>query len=283
MKLKMVVPKGRMFKKIDDLLRDSGIKLVAADRSYRPRCSDESLEIKLLKSANIPPLIALNQHDCGFAGADWVREQKADVETIVDLGFDPVRIVAAIPEDWDWNEVKQRHIIVVSEYRNLCGEFLREHGVDFTFLRSYGATEVFPPEDADLIVDNTSTGSTLVANRLKIIGTVMHSATCFIANKRALDDPEKRGLIENLSVLFNSVLEGRKRVLLEMNCPEAALDDLIDMLPCMKAPTIARLYKQDAFAVRSAVLRSQVKDLIPRLRELGASDILETEIRKVIP
>ena len=283
MKLKMVIPKGRMFTKINELLDASGIRVVAPERSYRPHCSDESLEIKLLKSANIPPLIAMEQHDCGFAGTDWVAEQNADVETIMDLGFDPVRIVAAIPEDWDWNEVKQRRIIAVSEYRNLCGQFLEAQGVDFTFLRSYGATEVFPPEDADLIVDNTSTGSTLVANRLKIIDTVMTSSTCFIANKRALDDPEKRGIIENLTVLFTSVLEGRKRVLLEMNCPEDALDELVATIPSMKSPTISRLYKQDAFAVKSAIPKNLVKDLIPKLRALGASDILEMEIRKVIP
>jgi len=283
MKLKMVIPKGRMFNKVSSLLADVGIHISGSDRSYRPGCNDEELQIKLLKSANIPPLIALGQHDCGFAGDDWVKEQNAETLSILDLGFDPVSIVACIPEDWEWEQVKRRRIIAVSEYRNLCSQFLQKEGVDFTFLRSYGATEVFPPEDADLVVDNTSTGMTLAANRLKIIATVMKSSTHFIVDPRAMELPEKREKIENLEVLLTSVLEGRRRVLLEMNCPQDRLDDLVDLLPSMKSPTISRLYRQENFSVKAAIPKNLVKDLIPKLRQVGASDILEMAIRKVIP
>lgn len=283
MTLKMVVPKGRMFDKVSQLLADSGVNLRGTSRSYRPTTNDPNLQVKLLKSANIPQMVAQGRHDCGFAGLDWVIEQDADVEKILDLGFDPVRIVASIPEYWEWDEVKARQIIAVSEYKNITSRWLEKEGISYTFLRSYGATEVFPPEDADVVVDNTSTGATLVANRLKIVDTLMTSSTYFIANKEAMQDPERREAIENLQLLFTSVLNGRKRVLLEMNCSEENLPALVDVLPCMKSPTISRLYGQESFAVKTAVLRSEVKDLIPQLRKVGASDILEIPISKVIP
>lgn len=282
MSVKMVIPKGRMFESVKRLLDDSGIQLAANSRNYRPSCSDANLEIKLLKSQNIPQLVGIGQHDCGFAGRDWIAEQQADVESLLDLGLDPVRIVASIPEDWDWQQLQKRPLIAVSEYRNLCSQFLDGLGVRYTFVRSYGATEVFPPEDGDLIVDNTSTGTTLVENRLKIVATIMQSSTQFIANKRALDDPAKRSAIENMALIFRSVLDGRSRVLLEMNCPDERLAELVELLPAMKAPSVAKLYGDSGFAVKAAVPRNQVKELVPRLRLAGATDILELGIRKVI-
>lgn len=282
MTVKLVIPKGRMFDKVNQLLGDAGINLSSASRSYRPTIDDPELSVKLLKAANIPTMIDIGQHDCGFAGYDWVEEQNADLVKVLDLGFDPVKIVVAIPEDWDWEEVKARKFICVSEYRQIAEKFLNSQNLNYTFLRSYGATEVFPPEDADVVIDNTSTGSTLVANRLKIVETVMTSSTWFLANKSAMEDPAKREKIENMALLFKSVLDGRSRVLLEMNCPKEQLEAVIDVLPCMKAPTVAQLYKQEAFAVKTAVKKSEVRDLIPKLLKLGASDILETPIRKVI-
>lgn len=283
MLLKFVLPKGRQFKSISQLLADSGIKLAGNERNYRPACNDPELEIKMLKSQNIPPLLALGQHDIGFAGKDWIEEQSADVVSVLDLGFDPVRIVASIPEDWDWEEVKARKLIAVSEYSNISSRYLEKEGIDYTFIRAFGATEVFPPEDADLVIDNTSTGTTLKENRLKIVATLMESSTQFIANPRTLDDPAKRNKIEDMVLLFQSVLEGRKRVLLEMNVDEGRLEEVVNTLPSMKSPTISKLYRQDGFAVKAAILKSEVRDLLPRLRAAGASDILETPIRKVMP
>ena len=283
MKLKMVLPKGRMYENVNKLLADAGIHVRGSDRGYRPTSNDPDLELKLLKSQNIPMLVALGQHDCGFAGADWVAEQNAQVTELMDLGFDPVSIVACIPETWDWEDVKRRKIIAASEYRNLCGVFLDEQGVDFTFIRSYGATEVFPPEDADMIVDNTATGTTLEANRLKIVAKLMSSTTRLIAHPRALDDVHKRRRIEDLVLLFRGVLQGRKRVLLEMNCPQDRLDELVAMLPAMRSPTVAKLYSEDSFSVKVAVERDQVRLLIPKLNRAGATDILETDILKVMP
>ncbi|HMV98807.1 MAG TPA: ATP phosphoribosyltransferase [Acidobacteriota bacterium] len=282
MPLKLVVPKGRIYNEVAQLLAECGITLQGDERNYRPIASDPNLAVKLLKSQNIPPLVALGQHDIGFAGYDWVVEQNAEVEQLLDLGFDPVRIVACIPEQWSVDELRSRPIIAVSEYENITRDYLTSQGFDFTFVRSYGSTEVFPPEDADLIVDNTSTGSTLQANRLKIIGTLLTSTTRLIANRRALDNPENRQQIEDLMLLIRGVLNGRSRVLLEMNCPPDRLELIVTLLPAMRSPTVAKLYQDSGFSVKAAVKKNQVKELIPKLIAAGATDILETPIRKVI-
>jgi ATP phosphoribosyltransferase len=283
MKLNIVIPKGRMLGQVQELLAETGLKIMGGERDYRPRATDERLAVKLLKSQNIPVLIAMGQHDCGFAGADWIEEQQADLVKVLDLGLDPVEIVACIPESWELEDLRRRSIIAVSEYRNLTTRFLQEQGFRFTFLQSYGATEVFPPEDADLIVDNSATGSTIQANRLKIVARLMKSSTQFIANRKALANPATARMIEDMALLFQAVLQARNRVLLEMNCAENDLRQVVAMLPAMKSPTICKLFEQDAYSVKAAVPRDAVRSLIPRLREAGASDILETPIRKVIP
>lgn len=282
MTVRLVIPKGRIYERVAEILSECGLKLSGVERSYRPSASMPDIEVKLLKSQNIPPLLALGQHDVGFAGYDWIIEQNAEVETLLDLGFDPVRIVAAVPEETDLDALKQRRIIAVSEYQNLTTQFLQREGYNFTFVRSYGATEVFPPEDADLIVDNTATGATLTANRLKIIATVLESTTRFIANPQALRDPGKKAIIDNLLLLMNGVLQGRSRVLLEMNCAPERLDAVVAMLPAMRSPTVAQLFNANGFSIKAAVPVKDVHELVPKLIAAGASDILEMPIRKVI-
>jgi ATP phosphoribosyltransferase len=282
MQLKMVLPKGRIYQQVAQLLADIGIHLSGAERNYRPDCSHPDISIKLLKSQNIPPLVALGQHDIGFAGLDWIEEQQAELTILEQLGFNPVKIVAAIPADMELAQLRTRPIIAVSEYRHLCQNYLQQQGFDYTFVRSYGATEVFPPEDADLIVDNSSTGTTLAANGLKVIATLMTSSTCLVANPQALEDHTKRDYIDNLLLLIRSVLAGRQRVLLEMNCPKAQLEEIVNVLPAMKSPTIAQLFQSDDFSIKVAVNKQEVSSLIPKLAALGASDILETPVRKVI-
>lgn len=280
--LKMVIPKGRIYNKVTQLLEEMGIRLIGSDRSYRPKVLDSALEVKLLKSQNISPLLALGQHDIGFSGWDWVLEQKADVEDLLDLGFDPVSIVAAIPDHWQWQEVKSRPLIAVSEYKQIATQYLDQQNIEYTFIRSSGATEVFPPEDADLVIDNCSSGSTLAANHLKIVDTIMTSTTHFIANKNALEDANKKAMIDDLLLLMKAVLAGRARVLLEMNCSEEQVDHIVELLPAMRAPTVAKLYRSSAFSVKAAVKQVETKSLIPKLIQAGATDILELPIRKVL-
>ena len=283
--LRMALPKGRIFEKVSTLLNDCGLALKMPDRGYRPDCNDERLTIKVLKAQNVAALVGLGSHDIGFTGLDWVAESGAEVVELLDLGFDPVRIVAAAPEGLEAAAILARpRLVVVSEYENLTRRWLAAKGVgQFHYMRSYGATEVFPPEDADLIVDNTASGRTLVENHLQILDTLLHSTTRIIANPRALERPESRLIIEELLLLIRSVLDARDRVILEMNIDEERLALLVQQLPAMKSPTIARLYGQTGYAVKVAVKKTLVSRLIPELRRLGATDILETDLRKVIP
>ena len=281
-KIKMAIPKGKLQVEIVKLLEQIGLTLQSNDRNYRPLCSDLNFEIKLLKSQNIPKLVELEQHDIGFAGLDWIAEQEADVEILKSLGFNPVNIVACIPDDWNYEDLKKRKIIVATEYKTLSTEFLDKNGFDYKLIRSYGATEVFPPEDADMIIDNTSTGTTILANHLKIVDKVYSSNTQFFANKACLQDPKKKAIIDDMLLLMNGVLNGRKRVLLEMNCNQDKVEKIVDLLPAMRSPTVSQLYQSNDFAVRAAVKRNQVKELIPQLIKAGATDILEIPIRKAI-
>ncbi|MET1255872.1 ATP phosphoribosyltransferase [Aliikangiella maris] len=282
MTLKLVLPKGRINTKVLKLLSDCGIELIGDERNYRPKVYGFDLEVKLLKSQNIPSLVEMGQHDIGFAGLDWIKERRCNVEVLKNLGYDPVKIVTCIPEDWDWEEMKKRKLIVASEYKNVSTDYLNNLGVEYQLLRSYGATEVFPPEDADMIIDNTSTGTTIRANRLKIVDTVMESSTQFIANSQVLKDPGKRQLVEDLLTLMQAVINGRERVLLEMNCTNDQINAIVELLPSMRYPTVSRLYQDKGFAVKAAVKKSEIRDLIPRLLEAGATDILETPIRKAL-
>lgn len=281
-KIKMAIPKGKLQVEIVKLLEQIGLTFKSNERNYRPLCSDPIFEIKLLKSQNIPKLVELEQHDIGFAGLDWIAEQKAEVKILKSLGFNPVDIVACIPDGWDYADLKKRKIIVATEYKVLSKQFLDEQEFDYKLIRSYGATEVFPPEDADMIIDNTSTGTTILANHLKIVDTVYQSNTQFFANQSCLDNPAKKAVIDDMLVLMNGVLNGRKRVLLEMNCKENTIAKIVDLLPAMRSPTVSKLYQSNDFAVRAAVKKNQVKELIPQLIKAGAIDILEIPIRKAI-
>ncbi len=282
MKIKMAIPKGKLQIEILKLLSDIGIDIMGDERNYRPSCSDENFEIKLLKGQNIPSLVELGQHDIGFSGLDWIAEQGADVEVIKPLGFNPVQIVACIPEDWDYESLKSRKIIVATEYMNLAQQFLDKNGFDAQLIRSYGATEVFPPEDADMVIDNTSTGSTIKANRLKICDVVYESSTQFFANKAALQDPQKKAIIDDMLLLINGVMNARQRVLLEMNCQSENIEKIVALLPAMRSPTVSQLFNSDAYSVRAAIPKKAAKDLIPKLKQAGATDILELPIRKVV-
>jgi len=292
MTLKLVLPKGRINTKVLALLSDCGIELVGGDRDYRPKAYGFDLEVKLLKSQNIATMVELGQHDIGFSGLDWIEEQSCQVEVLNHLNFDPVKIVACIPEDWDWEQMKAeskkgRKLIVASEYKNISDKYLSTLGVDYQILRAYGATEVFPPEDADMIIDNTSTGSTIRANRLKIIDTVMTSSTQFIANSKAMKDVGKRKDIDDLLMLMQAVMNGRERVLLEMNCASNKIESIVKLLPCMRYPTVSPLYQGEllsspGFAVKAAVKKSEIRALLPKIIAAGATDILETAIRKAI-
>jgi len=281
-KLRIVVPKGSIYQSVTKLLTDAGIRLQKDDRAYRPLVSDPELEVKIMRPQNIPELIELGSHDAGFTGFDWVAESKADVLEVLDLGFDPVSIVAAIPKDSDQRDLRSRRIIVASEYENVSKGFLDREGYSYVFLRTYGATEVFPPDDADMIIDNMSTGRTLTEHNLQVIATLLTSSTRFVANRGSYDDPGIREKLDELKTLFRAVIDARSRVMLEMNIPKKRFNEIISGLPCMRAPTVSPLHGDQGFAVKIAVPRAEVSKLVPRLKKLGATDIVEYELRKVV-
>lgn len=281
-KLKILLPKGRIYENVVELFSGAGISIKLPERAYRPTVNQDDLEAKVMKPQNIGKLLELGAHDVGFTGRDWIEETSADVEEIMDLGFDTVRIVAAVPNGIDDAALKTRRIIVATEYENITRRWLEANKIDSLVVRTYGATEVFPPDDADMIVDNTATGRTLIENGLRIVDTIMKSSTRMFASKAALADPEKKRKIMELKMLFQAVLDARDRVMLEMNVAKAKFQDLVTGLPSMRSPTVSPLFGDDGYAVKIAVKKSEVPNLLPKLKELGATDILEYDLRKVL-
>jgi len=281
-KLKILIPKGRILSSVARLLQETNLIEEINERSYFPVCSDPEIEAKLMKPQNIPQLIEIGSHDLGFTGYDWIVETAAQVEEIMDLGFDRVKIVSAAPSTVTKEELKSRKIIVASEYENISRSYLRRENFNYIFVRSYGATEAFPPEDADLIIDNTATGQTLKENGLKIIDELFTSSTRLIANPASLRDSWKKEKIDEVSMLITSVLQARERVMLEMNVPADRLEGIVQILPCMRSPTVSTLFNEQGYAVKVAVLKKEAARLIPLLKKLGATDILEYEFRKVV-
>jgi ATP phosphoribosyltransferase len=281
-KLRLVIPKGRISENVVRLLEETGVRLHKNERGYRPLVNDPEIEVKIMKPQNIPELIELGRHDAGFTGFDWIVESRSRVAEILDLGFDPVHIIAALPRERLGENLHDRKIVVASEYENIAREYLDREKYDYVFLRTYGASEAFPPDDADMIVDNTETGQTLGEHNLVPIARILESSTRFIANRKSLDDPWKRDKVEKLKMLMTAVLDARDRVMLEMNVPKDRLEDIVKVLPCMRSPTVAALHGDQGYAVKIAVRKSEIPRLIPFLKKIGATDILEYELKKVI-
>jgi len=280
-KLRVLIPKGRIFDNVSRLFLEAGFPIALTDRTYRPDLGASWLAAKIMKPQNVGELLEIGSHDAGFTGIDWIKESSADVVEMLDLGFDKVRIVAAVPQDYDEVKLKSKKLVVATEYVNIAEAWLKSSGYQYRILRTYGATEVFPPDDADMIIDNTSSGQTLKDNGLKIIGTLLESSTRFVASRSALTDSQKAGRIEELVMLFRAVLNGRDRVMLEMNIPKEQFEQL-SSLPAMRSPTVAPLFGDAGYAVKIAVNKTEVPEIIPKLKRLGAMDIVEYDLRKVV-
>ncbi len=281
--IKLGLPKGRMEKGVNSLLHEAGIELRSGSRTYRPLISLPEFEVKILKPQNIVEMLHVGSRDLGFAGADWVAELGANLISLLDTELDPVKVVAAAPVTLlDAGALPKRPLLVASEYERLTKRWIQEQGLDAQFVRSNGATEVFPPEDADCIVDNTATGSTLRANGLEIVATLMTSSTQLYANPRVLEDVRKRESIERFVLLVRSVLDARRRVMLEMNVAPENLERLIAVLPCMRQPTISSLHNEAGYAVKAAVPRAQLTQLIPDIKACGGTDIVVTNISQLV-
>ncbi len=283
--LRLALPKGRMQSAVLQLLADAGIHVTLSERGYRPRSTPAGLEVKLLKPQNIVQMLTQGSRDLGFAGADWVEEQQArDLVEVLDTGLDPVRVVAAAPSSLlVRGRLPDRPLVIASEYERITCRWMEDRRLNARFVRSYGATEVFPPEDADCIVDNTATGSTLAANDLTVVDELLRSSTRLYAQPGAMADPQKRQAIDRLALLLKSVLEARQRVMLEVNVESPRLQQVIDVLPAMQAPTVAPLHYESGYAVKAAVRCTELPDLIPRIKACGGKDLVVTPCLQIVP
>lgn len=283
--IRIGLPKGRMQTGVFRLLEEAGIAIQTTSRGYRPTLGGlDGADVKILKPQNVVSMLHSGTRDVGFAGADWVAEMGADVVEVFDTGMDKVRIVAAAPESILVDGgLPKRHLVVASELERITRAWIDREGIDARFLRTYGATEVFPPEDADCIVDITQTGATLHANDLAIVADLMKSSTRIYASSRAMEDAGKRAWIEAFALIVRSVLDARNRVMLEVNVSSELLDAVVDILPCMKTPTIAQLHDHKGYAVKVAVPRDALPGLIPKISARGGTDIVVSPISQIVP
>lgn len=243
----------------------------------------------VLQPQNILGMLVQGSRDIGFAGHDWVVELglEGKVVELLDTEMDPVRIVAASPDpDVLTTGVGRdgRKLIVASEYTEITQQWIKAKGLDATFLKTWGATESLPPEDADIIVDNTATGSTLRANGLTIIETIMTSSTRVFASKAAMADEAKKAELDKIIMLLTSVLHARSRKMVTFNLAKdhAGLDEIIAKLPCARAPTVSELFHGGGFAVQVAVPSKDVPTLIPEIKSWGGTDVIVTQISQIV-
>jgi len=288
--ISIALPKGSLEEQTFLLFKQADLEIKKTDRDYNPTISDPRIgKIKILRPQEIPGYVSEGYFDLGISGLDWVRESNADIVEVADLpyskqGAGNVKIVIAVPKDSDIRSARdvKPGSRVASEYPNMTKKFFEDRGVPVDVHFSYGATEAKVPDLMDVVVDLTETGSTLRKNGLKIVDIIMESSSKLIANKKSWEDPVKRKEIEEIRTLLLSVIEARGKVLLDMNVPADKLDIVIEALPSMKRPTVSQLYKSDYYAVETVVNKSEVNLLIPKLKELGAEDILEMDISKIV-
>jgi ATP phosphoribosyltransferase len=281
--IRFALPKGRMQDGVFSLMAEAGIHVRTGSRGYRPDVGLPGFETKILKPQSIVEMLHVGSRDIGFAGADWVAELEADVIEVLDTGLDQVQLVAAAPLELLVDGcLPRRHLIVASEYERLSRKWIQDRGMDAVFIRSFGATEVFPPEDADCIVDNSASGSTLRSNNLEIVDRLMNSSTRLYANPRVLEDSAKREALDGLVLVLRSVLEARTRVIVEVNVPNDCLEAVIALMPAMRQPTVSRLHKEEGYAVKSAVPRRDLPGLIPRIKAAGGTDIVVSAPSQIV-
>lgn len=282
--IRLALPKGRMQDGIFALLAEAGIDVQLGGRDYRPGLSLPGFDAKLLKPQNVVEMLHVGSRDLGFAGADWVAELDAELVEVLDTGLDPVRVVAAAARSVLVDgKLPAGPLVVASEYERLARAWIADKGLEATFVRSYGATEAFPPEDADCIVDNTATGATLEENGLVTVDQLMTSSTRLYVNPRVMDDSAKRSELERFTLLLGSVLAARKRVMVEVNVTAENLEAVIDALPCMREPTIAPLHGDTGFAVKAAVPRESLHRVIPEIKARGGTDVVVSALVQIVP
>jgi ATP phosphoribosyltransferase len=288
MKLKLGLPKGSLQEASIQLFRRAGYELSVNPRSYFPIIDDDEMECMLIRAQEMARYVEDGILDAGLTGKDWILENEANVVEVADLiyakqTFGKVRWVLAVPEKSPFQSVKDLEgKIIATELVSVTRRYLAQNGVKAKVEFSWGATEVKPPVLADAIVEVTETGSSLRANGLRIIETVLESNTKLIANTAAWDDPWKRGKIETLVMLLKGAIEAAGKVGLMLNVRREDLENVLSVLPALKRPTISNLSDPDWVAVNTVIEEKTVREIIPRLKAANAQGIVEYPLNKIV-
>ncbi|MGA3171784.1 MAG: ATP phosphoribosyltransferase [Chthoniobacteraceae bacterium] len=286
--LRLGLPSGSLQEATIALFEKAGFSITVSARSYRPSVDDPELQVQLLRAQEISRFVEQGFLDCGLTGHDWIVENGSQVEIVCELIFskassNPTRWVVAVPEDSPIRSVKDLDgKRIATEAVGLTRRFLEQHGVRAEIEFSWGATEVKVPDLVDAIVDVTETGSSLRANKLRILETIMTSTPRLIANKAAWTDSWKRAKIERLILLLTGALNARDKVGLKMNIEESRLESLLGALPALRNPTVAQLAHPGWVAVETIIDERVVREIIPQLKKLGAEGIIEYPLNKVV-
>ena len=290
--LRLVIPKGSLEAQTLRLFEEADLRVRrGSDRDYHGTIDDERIDrVSLLRPQEIPTYVQDGLFDLGITGQDWIAETGADVEVLTSLSYAKsgtghgTRVVLAVPSDHPAHGAKEMPpgSRISTEFMHLTQRFFADLGIDVKVVWSYGATEAKVPEIVDAIVDITETGSTLRAHGMKILDTIMTSEPVLVANRDSAADPDKRRAMDDVVTLLLGALRAEGRVLIKLNVAEADVTAVLEAVPAMKSPTVSRL-QEGGYAVETVVEKRQVNTLIPHLKALGATDILELPISKIVP
>jgi ATP phosphoribosyltransferase len=287
-KLKLGIPKGSLQDATIALFARAGWNIYANGRSYFPTIDDAEIECMLVRAQEMARYVENGHLDAGLTGNDWVLENQSDVERVTSLTYSkqsrtPVRWVLAVPEDSPYQKAEDlAGQTIATELVEYTRRYFASKSIPVNVEFSWGATEVKPPMLADAIVEVTETGSSLRANRLRIIETLMESETQLIANKRAWTDDWKRAKIETLALMLTGAMAAQNQVGLMLNVQKCHLDAVLSVLPALNSPTVSHLREENWVAVNTILEQSVVRDVIPKLKAAGGTGIVEYPLSKVV-
>ncbi|UCE79765.1 MAG: ATP phosphoribosyltransferase [Nitrospiraceae bacterium] len=287
--LKLGLPKGSLQESTLKLFRKAGYHISVASRSYYPTFDDPEIESMLIRAQEMARYVENGILDCGLTGYDWIMEQGASVKEVAELhyakeGLRPVKWVIAVPMDSKIKTVKDlTGKRIATELVGYTKRYLKARNVRASVDFSWGATEVKPPQLADAIVELTETGASLKANNLRIIDTILESSTRFIANRKTWHNTWKKQKIENIVMLLKGALAAEEKVGLKMNVAHKDIKRVLSLLPAMHSPTISELSQEGWYDIDVVIDEKLICDLIPKLKKVGASGLVEYQLNKVIP